>query len=382
MSTSGCLLRTPYCVTHEVAANYKLERGQYNVSTTAEEFPGATPGKPVGGWYGWNSFLNRKIASRRCGIYTSEPFDASKTPVLFVHGLVSDPYTWSRTIKCLTKDPQITSNFQFWFYAYPTSTPLLNSGAVFREHFHSFVRDIEKEHRISLQSKVILAGHSLGGILCKTLVSDSDDILWNKAFQCPIDDLKLEQSERELLRKSFFFEPSPYVSRVCFFAPPHRGSRLAESGIGRLGMKIVNVPGFIADLDKNLKRRENLSRVRPGFREYFGNPLSSVASLQPSAPVTRLVAELPVDPDTPFHTIVGRKDESEAGDGIVSIKSSRLAGAISEIVVNSGHNVHQSRDAARIFAYLLKCHIGLISEDKAHREIRKIKGVGLARSLG
>ena len=52
-----------------------------------------------------------------------EPYDPNKIPVLMVHGLWSSPMTWMEMFNDLLAYPDIRSNYQFWFYLYPTGEP-------------------------------------------------------------------------------------------------------------------------------------------------------------------------------------------------------------------------------------------------------------------
>ena len=57
------------------------------------------------------------------GLYMVEPYDPNKIPVLMVHGLWSSPMTWMEMFNDLLAYPEIRSNYQFWFYLYPTGEP-------------------------------------------------------------------------------------------------------------------------------------------------------------------------------------------------------------------------------------------------------------------
>ncbi|MGY8642872.1 MAG: hypothetical protein ACKVJU_17470 [Verrucomicrobiales bacterium] len=126
------LLLNCSCASHQVAPGYELGRANYEFDTRVAKFPGKIPGKGVGRFYKINGFLNRANARERTGIYITEPYDPDKIQVLFVHGLISDPYAWGKMTKRLSKDPVIRERYQFWYYAYPSATPVVGSPA--RQH--------------------------------------------------------------------------------------------------------------------------------------------------------------------------------------------------------------------------------------------------------
>src|SRR5262249_54448351 len=54
----------------------------------------------------------------KTGLYFLEPYDPSRIPVVFVHGLMSSPFTWVKTINGLQQDPEIRKRYQPWVFGY------------------------------------------------------------------------------------------------------------------------------------------------------------------------------------------------------------------------------------------------------------------------
>ena len=71
--------------------------------------------------------LNPDRAESIQGLYMVEAFDPDKIPVVMVHGLWSSPMTWMEMFNDLLAYPEIRSNYQFWFYLYPTGQPFWKS---------------------------------------------------------------------------------------------------------------------------------------------------------------------------------------------------------------------------------------------------------------
>ena len=73
---------------------------------------------------------------------------------------------------------------------------------------------------------MVLIGHSMGGLLAKLMVQDSQSLLWEGISDQPASRLDGSPEAREMLRQAVFFKPVPGVRRIIFIATPHRGSRL------------------------------------------------------------------------------------------------------------------------------------------------------------
>jgi len=56
---------------------------------------------------GYAGFLRPDQEERKSGIYTFEPYQAGKIPVVMVHGLLSSPLTWLAMFNDLRADPQL-----------------------------------------------------------------------------------------------------------------------------------------------------------------------------------------------------------------------------------------------------------------------------------
>ena len=79
-------------------------------------------------------------------------------------------------------------------------------------------------------------------------VVESGSRFWDARFKIPFEQAKLPAETRDLLRRSMFVEPLPFVKRVVFIATPHRGSFLAENFLGKIARKLIK-PARDADDD-------------------------------------------------------------------------------------------------------------------------------------
>src|SRR4030095_1930850 len=128
---------------------------------------------------------------------------------------------WVPMINMLRSDPEIRRRYQVWFYSYPSGYPYPYSAAIMREQLDA-INAAYPGHK-----KVVLIGHSMGGVISRTMLTDSGMTLWNATFKLPPDQLKVSEKSRELLTKALIFKHRDEVGRAIFISAPHRGSELA-----------------------------------------------------------------------------------------------------------------------------------------------------------
>ncbi len=178
----------------------------------------------------------------RYGIHMLEPYQPGKIPVLLVHGLLSSPLTWMPVFNDLRADPELRQHFQFWFYFYPTGDPYIATAADLRRNLEALRADLDPDHKDAALDRMVLVGHSMGGLISKLMTVDSGDDFWQLVSDRPFGDLTLRPDARDELRRIFFFQREPCVQRVIFLGTPHHGSRLSPSPAGRLADELVRLP--------------------------------------------------------------------------------------------------------------------------------------------
>ena len=322
-------------------------------------------------------FTRPGYAEKRTGIYSMEPFDPKKTPVLFIHGLLSEPTTWRMMTTILRKNPSIREKYQFWFYDYPSGTPVVPSAAIMKKHLDAVIAKVERDHKISLRRRLVVVGHSMGGMLAKSLVSSTGDQLWDTVFTAPIEEFDLTKEEKELTETAFRYTPRKYVEEVIFLATPHRGSQIANNIVGRIGTALSSRPKAIEELSHDLVTK-NRERLTPQFFTFVSGKVNAISTLRPDSPVTKLLADLPVDRDVTFHTIAGikpgleNKPPAEQSDGVVPLESTYVKGALCEAGVRSGHSVQHKVQAAELVEVILLRRAGLINDAQLEERMAEI----------
>jgi pimeloyl-ACP methyl ester carboxylesterase len=283
------------------------------------------------------------------GLRMLAPYERGKIPVVLVHGLLSSPLTWAPVINDLQADPVLRRRFQFWYYFYPTGEPYLYAAADLRRELNLLRQELDPGHTDPALDQMVLAGHSMGGLIAHLMTVDGGDDFWRLISKVPLDQLKLEEATRSQLQQTFYFRKEDCVRRVIFLATPHYGSKLSLSALGRLAGKLVYLPGSLEATTRDMAR-ENPD-LAAALR---ARPLpNSVDLLAPNEPVLELLASRPRPPVVRYHSVMGvlpsnkvwlenwLTGDDSPGDGVVPYASAHLEGTQSEMVVPADHfHVH------------------------------------------
>ena len=77
-----------------------------------------------------------------------QPFQPNKIPVVMVHGLWSSPMTWMEMFNDLRSMPELSRNYQFWFYMYPTGQHFMLSAADMRRDMAEMRKVFDPKHEL------------------------------------------------------------------------------------------------------------------------------------------------------------------------------------------------------------------------------------------
>ena len=282
-------------------------------------------------------FLTPLDAEVKPKLLMVEPYQRGKIPVVFIHGLLSDPITWIDVANELRAQPDVYRQFQFWGFRYPTGGALLESAADLREKL-LVARDLcDPGHEDPAMGQMVLVGHSMGGLVARLQVTYSYDTLWRHAARQPLEAVLAVPVVRERLRRDFFFDPSPLVTRVVFVGTPHRGSAWGRRMIGRVSSSLVR-----ESADEESQYLQLMSDNRDIFYPYLWQSRpTSVDLLEPDSPLLGAMALMPFSRQVRLHSIVGTGGTAiigEEGDGVVPVSSARLNGVCSELFVPVRHS--------------------------------------------
>jgi len=292
------------------------------------------------------------------GLFLLEPYDSNKIPILMIHGLMSSPLTWKGLTDELLGDAYIRTHYQVWHYVYPTGQSLFYSAKGLRDSLDAVKRAIALA-RLPQPKPMVVIGHSMGGLLAKSLVCDSGNNLWDAVFTVRPERLVVSKDALNDLRGSFFFKPRKDVAKVIFMATPQRGSYLATNWLGRFGSRLVHLNGGWS-AENRLIAQEEKAYIRPQMLRYFERGgSSSIDSLSPKHPLLAAFEGLVPDRRIPCYLIIGSVTRTLSGvisDGVVTFDSANLQYAKQTIILNgAGHGgVVNDPRASRWIIDLLK----------------------------
>ncbi len=304
----------------------------------------------------WTAFFDPEVAVNHEGLLFFQPYQPGKIPIVLVHGLLSNPATWGAMINELLNTPELMAKYQIWAYLYPTSVPFLETASELREDLRNTLAFLDLNGEDPALEHMILIGHSMGGLLSRLQVTWSGNFLWDEFSRVPFGQIQGDAATRQKLAEMYFFGPQPFVKRVVFMAVPHRGSILSSRVIGCLGRILAGRLPSLEDMWIEL-RRLNPEAFPRCWR--IGMP-NSVDQLAPNSPAIRGLQKLPFAPWVHLHSIIGTGGccgPCCPGDGVVSVRSARIAGVDSEFFVDAPHaEVNENPQAIREVERILWVH--------------------------
>lgn len=298
--------------------------------------------------------LRGNIMMEKTGLYFLEPYDPSRIPVVFVHGLMSSPYTWVKTINGLQQDPEIRKRYQPWVFGYATGNPILYSALRLREE----LAKVDKVYPNHLP--YVLVGHSMGGMLTHAQVTTVTEKMWeeDKNIGPFAKSVFANNSSNSLIVRALTYRANPRIKRVVFICTPHRGSDMASGGLGRFGISLITLPAQLLTTVKDSLTSTELVQLT-GSAKRLPN---SVWGLKPSNPALPVVNEPPIT--VPYHSIIGDRGKGDCpncSDGVVAYWSSHLDGAQSELIVPGPHGSAELPQTIAELDRILRLNLGIKS---------------------
>lgn len=292
-------------------------------------------------------------------LYQLEPYDPKRIPVVFVHGLMSDPHIWFNCVNAIYADPDLRARYQPWYFLYPTGMAVPSTAARLRESLNEMRNRLDPDHNDPGMNRMVLVGHSMGGLLSRLQTTDSGDAFWNAYFQKKPEDLLLSDDSRASLVSRLKFQRQPYVSRLIFIAVPHHGSELADKGLVMRLAKLIRLP-----IDTLLIATElmsgNVNALNPQIRDWGAYAFLSLGTLSPRHPYLTAMNSRPVA--VPHHSIIGKVGDGplkDSSDRVVPYSSSHLPTG-SEKIVSWWHGCVEHPDVVAEVTRRLHEHLASI----------------------
>jgi hypothetical protein len=292
------------------------------------------------------------------GIYFLQPYDPKKIPLVLVHGLVSSPDAFKNMINDIAPEPWFREKYQIWLYSYPTGNPWIFSSMKFRELMHEACAYARTKGDDTNLNRMVIACHSMGGLVTRSSISDPKNVFYDSFFNQPIDQLKVSEPTRKLIRDATLYQPLTEPKRVVFLAVPHRGSPVANRWFANLISNVIRLPKTLTVdlLDKTLTTMTDVLKGEDGK-----TPLpTSINSLSPKGRANIALNQIPLPQVIEFHSVIGdrgRGDTPDSSDGIVPYWSSHVTPVKSELIVPSSHSVPDNGEAAIELKRILKLHL-------------------------
>jgi pimeloyl-ACP methyl ester carboxylesterase len=302
-------------------------------------------------------FLDPGASTGEEGLYFLEPYQPGKIPIVFVHGLVSSPSTWTDMVNDLRATPGFDEHYQVWAFRYATGSSFLRAAAHLRRSLYEAVETVDPIGDDPALRAIVLVGHSMGGLVSKLQSVDSRNALWRAVANRPFDQIRADERTRRDLSEVLFFEPHPNVRRVVFIAVPHGGSSFAARPVGRVASLLASSE------DERSERYERLMADNPDiFSPVVRRRLpTSIDMLEPSNPLLVAIRSLPVSGEVAMHSVIGTGGVLSpivASDGIVPVASAEHRGAITTTYVRANHeHVHRDASAVRQMQAILSQHL-------------------------
>jgi hypothetical protein len=276
--------------------------------------------------------------SKTIGIYMMSEYDKNKIPIVFIHGLISDPQSFAQLLNTLMQSQAIRENYQIWFFYYPTGQPIILNAHVLREALNNINLKLNSNAINSKFNDTILLGYSLGGLIAKLVIQSSNGDSFKNMVLHNENELKKSKNNIKSIKKLnsiLCFEPLPFIKDVIFISTPHKGAEMASWLALQLWVDLmVTSP---RNYNKNLNF---ISQLHLKYNDHIisGN---AVYNLNPKSSFVKFTQNLLFSERTKIYSIIGDQGgpQNPTGtDGMISYDSTHLNNAAEEIIIKSNHH--------------------------------------------
>ncbi|MDG2207518.1 MAG: hypothetical protein P8K78_06410 [Pirellulales bacterium] len=311
----------------------------------------------------WNTleeFSRPETDPKLAGLRMLEPYQAEKIPILFVHGLFSDPQTYLEMANRIRACPELTSRYQIWVFRYPTGGNFFLSAAKLRQQLASLAAQCEAKGTDRHLREMVIVGHSLGGLVAKLQVTSSGSTLWNNVARVPLDQVVATPTQREQLRSEFFFAASPYIKTAIFIAVPNEGSPWAHRPVGKIASHMVKYSPQQAELHRTLMQ-QNPNVFHPDLQKRIP---TSVDLMNPDNQLLQAIQKIPLAPWAQSYAIAGTGGSALSrmgpSDGVVTLRSATTPAAGQTYYVDAIHtDILRNSSTIDIVTQILRNQVSL-----------------------
>ncbi len=284
-------------------------------------------------------------------------YDRTKVPVCFVHGLRSGPIIWKNAVNELLGDPDLRRRYQPVCFVYPSGLPIPTSAARLRELLKKSREKLDPDHKDKGFDQMVLVGHSMGGLLARMQVIDSEKVFWRSFYAASPQKIaeEIDPGTQKMVKGALLFRHLPNVKTVVFISTPHQGSELADIGaLQAVARLILFLPKTARKQFKALTELPP-AYIHPTLRSFneWGN--NGVENLSTKHPYFQALAQRPIR--VPYHSVIAVGDAVnpyEGSDGVVPYRSAHLDGAVSETIVPYPHGCVERSGTVQAVLKILK----------------------------
>lgn len=291
------------------------------------------------------------------GLFTLQPYRPGKIPIVLVHGTASSPARWAELVNELEGDPVMRDHYQIWAFMYDSANPIPYSAGQLRAALEHALKEFDPEGKDSALQRMVVIGHSQGGLLTKMTTIDTGTRLWDLISDKPFDHIQVSQETRQLLQQSLFFKPLPFIKRVVFISTPQHGAMAAAyEWVRSLVARLVKLPSTVI----NVIAQAAASTGDAKLNRLLSRPPTAADNMNPNNPGLKLIASIPVAPSIKAHSIIAVEGDGpvETGDdGVVAYQSAHIDEAISEKIIRWGHSCQDQPEAIEEVRRILNEHL-------------------------
>jgi pimeloyl-ACP methyl ester carboxylesterase len=280
---------------------------------------------------------NAGVLDQKTRLAALSPYQPGRIPVVLVHGTASSAGRWAQLLNELGNDPRIRDHYQFWLFSYDTGNPILYSAMLLRTSLQSAYHQMQSQGRDPALDRMVVIGHSQGGLLTKLTAVESGDRFLRIFTRLPFERLVMPTRTRTLMRSMTFVEPLPFVRRLIFISTPQRGSYIAGNPLAHWLTRFVTLP---IDVVRTTSDLVTLNRDAISLAA-VGQAPTSVHDMRPGNSFIETLAAMPVAPGIASHSIIAVQGDGpfeDGDDGVVAYQSAHLTDTLSELVVRDGHS--------------------------------------------
>ena len=307
--------------------------------------------------FAWLGILYPETTLKDCQLYQMDVYDRDRIPLIFVHGLMSDPHIWLNVVNAISADKELRAAYQPWYFLYPTALGIPQTAGKLRESLRQALDHFDPEGDDPGAREMVLVGHSMGGLLSRMQAIDPKDHLWDSLLSRPPEELRVSDALRRRLEGELLFAPHSEVKRLIFIATPHRGSNLASTNIVRRLASLIRLPVDTLVMSQQLLRG-NTGAFSPEIRDWGIYNFLSLGMLSEKHPLYKGLNAVPIPVE--HHSIIGRLGKNgrfSQSDGVVPYWSSHLPTAESEKIVPHWHGCVEQPEVVAEVIRVLRLHL-------------------------